>query len=63
MANYDIRPLQLRLLDILMAIDEMCQKHNLKYYLVDGSLIGAVREKGFIHWDDYMDICMPREDY
>lgn len=63
MANYDIRPLQLRLLDILMAIDEMCQKHNLKYYLVDGSLIGAVREKGFIPWDDDMDICMPRADY
>ncbi len=63
MANYDIRPLQLRLLDILMAIDAMCRKYNLKYYLVDGSLIGAVREKGFIPWDDDMDICMPREDY
>lgn len=63
MANYDIRSLQLRLLDILMAIDAMCRKYNLKYYLVDGSLIGAVREKGFIPWDDDMDICMPREDY
>ncbi len=63
MTNYDIRPLQLRLLDILMVIDRMCREHNLKYYLVDGSLIGAVREKGFIPWDDDMDICMPREDY
>lgn len=61
--DYDIRTLQLRLLDILMAIDEMCHKYGLKYYLVDGSLIGAVREKGFIPWDDDMDICMPREDY
>lgn len=63
MPNYDIRPLQLRLLDILMAIDKMCQEHHLRYYLVDGSLIGAVREKGFIPWDDDMDICMPRADY
>ena len=63
MANYDIRSLQLRLLDILMAIHEMCVAHGLKYYLVDGSLIGAVRHKGFIPWDDDMDIAMPREDY
>lgn len=63
MANYDIRPLQLRLLDILMVIHEMCEKHGLRYYLADGSLIGAVRHKGFIPWDDDMDICMPRPDY
>ena len=63
MANYEIRPLQLKLLDILMTIDKMCKERGLRYYLVDGSLIGAVREKGFIPWDDDMDICMPREDY
>lgn len=63
MTNYDIRPLQLRLLDILMVIQQMCEEHGLRYYLADGSLIGAVREKGFIPWDDDMDICMPRPDY
>ena len=63
MASYDIRPLQLHLLDILMVIQKMCEEHGLKYYIVDGSLIGAVRHKGFIPWDDDMDICMPREDY
>ncbi len=63
MANYDIRPLQLRLLDILMVIDKMCSEHGLRYYLVDGSLIGAIRHKGFIPWDDDMDIAMPRDDY
>lgn len=63
MANYDIRPLQLRLLDILLVIQQMCEEHGLRYYLVDGSLIGAVRHKGFIPWDDDMDICMPRPDY
>ena len=44
MAKYEIRPLQMRLLDILMVIDKMCAEHKLRYYLVDGSLIGAVRE-------------------
>lgn len=63
MANYDIRSLQLRLLEILEAIHKMCVAHGLRYYLVDGSLIGAVRHKGFIPWDDDMDIAMPREDY
>lgn len=56
MANYDIRPLQLRLLDILTVIHQMCVEHGLRYYLVDGSLIGAVRHKGFIPWDDDMEI-------
>lgn len=63
MANYDIRQLQLRLLDILQVIHEMCEKHGLRYYLLDGSLLGAVRHGGFIPWDDDMDIGMPREDY
>lgn len=61
--KYDIRPLQLRLLDILMVIQKVCEEHGLRYYLADGSLIGAVRHKGFIPWDDDMDICMPRPDY
>ncbi len=63
MANYDIRPLQLRLLRILTVIDKVCHEHNLRYYLVDGTLIGAVRHGGFIPWDDDIDIAMPREDY
>ena len=63
MPNYEIRPLQLRMLDILVAIDIVFKEHNLRYYLVDGTLIGAVREKGFIPWDDDIDIAMPRDDY
>ncbi|MBP5214884.1 MAG: LicD family protein, partial [Bacteroidales bacterium] len=63
MANYDIRPLQLRLLDVLMVIHDVCQQHNLRYYLVDGTLLGAVRHQGFIPWDDDIDIYMPRKDY
>lgn len=63
MAKYDIRPLQLRILDILVAIDKVCKEHNLRYYLWAGTMLGAVRHKGFIPWDDDADIAMPREDY
>lgn len=63
MASYDIRPLQLRILDILMALHKVCQEHNLRYYLWAGTMLGAVRHKGFIPWDDDLDIAMPRKDY
>ena len=63
MPSYDIRPLQLRILDILKAIDTVCRDHNLRYCLVAGTLLGAVRHKGFIPWDDDLDIAMPRDDY
>ena len=63
MALYDIRPLQLRILEILRAVDKTCTEHHLHYYLWAGSMIGAIRHKGFIPWDDDLDIAMPRPDY
>ena len=63
MALYDIRPLQLRILNILQAVDATCKEHGLNYYLWAGSMIGAIRHKGFIPWDDDLDIAMPRPDY
>ena len=53
----------MRMLHVLEAIDQTCREHHLEYGIFAGSLLGAVRHKGFIPWDDDMDILMPRPDY
>lgn len=55
--------LQTEVLDILRFIHEKCRQNNLKYYLAYGTLLGAIRHKGFIPWDDDIDLWMPRADY
>lgn len=61
--NRVLRVCQLKQLQILKEIDIICRRHQIKYWLDNGSLLGAVRHKGFIPWDDDMDIVMPMEDY
>ena len=57
------RELQKYILDMLLAIDNVCREHGLDYYLIAGTMLGAVRHKGFVPWDDDADVAMPRKDY
>jgi LPS biosynthesis protein len=62
MKNLTLKQLQQAELEVLVEIDRVCTELGLTYYLAYGSLLGAVRHKGFIPWDDDIDIMMPRKD-
>ena len=63
MKELTVRELQLVGLEILKDVHRFCVENGIKYSLLDGSMLGAVRHQGFIPWDDDVDVIMPRPDY
>ena len=59
----DIRRIQLIQLDMIKKVHEVCRANGLRYTMLGGTLLGAVRHRGFIPWDDDLDIGLPRPDY
>lgn len=63
MSPEDVRKLQLIELEILLELDRICRKNDIEYFLADGTVLGAVRHKGFIPWDDDLDTRMARGEF
>ena len=57
------RDIQACILGMLKDIDRVCREHNLRYYIIAGTMLGAVSHQGFVPWDDDADIALPRPDY
>ncbi len=58
-----LKKTHLIMIDVLGEVDKICKKHNLRYWIDGGALLGAVKYQGFVKWDDDLDIAFPIEDY
>lgn len=58
-----LRKLQLEELELIKVFVQICEKEQLRYYMLGGTMLGAIRHKGYIPWDDDADFGMPRPDY
>ena len=63
MKELSLREIQIGEFNILKTIAEICEREGFSYYIFYGTLLGAVRNSGFIPWDDDIDVIMPRDDY
>ena len=63
MQDREVREAQKVMLSLLKEFSLICEQHKLCYWIDHGTLLGAVRHKGFIPWDDDLDVTMPRDDY
>ena len=61
--DYGLKNLQEHPLEILIDIDRVCRDNGINYSLCGDTLLGEIRHKGLIPWDDDVDICLQRDDY
>ncbi len=63
MQNYSMKQIQSKILEVMIYVDKLCRDNDIEYYIMGGTALGAVRHKGFIPWDDDLDIFMTPGNY